>query len=131
MIRSVVVGVMCGIGFVGCVPGGVTTCIPDGTVVALGRTNPTGACPADVTAGIALLNQTITLAKGGACGVTHFKVTATFTDQAGSGSMCQSSDAISFQDLTADGADGTDVMTITCANGISCVETYDATFTPQ
>ena len=118
------------IGLAGCVGGG-SQCLPPETVVAIARAEGSGNCGSDVLAGIALLSQTITLAKGASCGMDHFSITTTFTQQSGSGANCQGSDAMSFDDLGSDGGMGTDIMNITCSSGISCAETFDVTFTPQ
>ncbi len=131
MVKLSVVAMILGIGLLACISGSKTTCIAEGTVVAIGRTNPTGACPADVTAGIALVNQMITLGKDEACGNVHFAVNLTFVDQAGSGASCMGSSAVTIPDLGSDGGDGTDVMAVTCANGTTCTENFDVTWTPQ
>ena len=131
MVRTLVVVMSLCIGIVvGCVDSS-PTCFQSGTVVAIARTNPTGNCPSDVLAGIALVNQTLTFMKTISCGVDHFSLNTAFTDQVGSGSMCMGSNVFSFQDLGSDGGSGSDVMTITCADGTTCTATFDATFTPQ
>lgn len=107
------------------------SCIASGTEIAIDRTNGSGTCPSDVVAGVMLLQQTFKLGKGAACGMDHYSINTTFTEQSGSGSMCQGSDAISIPDLGSDGGAGTDTMAITCASGVSCTETFEVTLTPQ
>jgi hypothetical protein len=118
---------------VGCVGGSSTTCIADGTKVAVARSNGSGSCPSSILAGVTSLNgeETFTAMKDFSCGVTHFALDVAFTDQDATEDSCHGSDAVSFEDLGSDGGSGTDTMTITCANNPTCTATFDVTFTPQ
>jgi hypothetical protein len=113
----------------GCV-GGKDVCIDDGTAIAITRADPTGTCGSDVVAGVTALTQMFTPQKDLSCGVTKFMISTNFT-ATGSGGQCSGSDAVSFQDLGSDGGTGSAVMTITCAGGVSCTESFDETWTAQ
>lgn len=104
-----------------------------GTVIDVSRANGSGACPAEVVAGVAALNgvQMFTPQKNFACGVDHFTLTVDFTDTDANQSSCMSTDTIMIPDLEEDGGSGTDSMAISCSDGTTCTETYDVTFTAQ
>jgi hypothetical protein len=114
-----------------CSAGASSDCIAAGTSIAISRANAAGACAAAVVAGVTSLNgtETLTPMKSLSCGVVHLTLNVSFVTQDSAAESCQGSDAISFQNLQADGASGTDTMTITCGTDISCSETFDVTFT--
>ncbi|HXI55753.1 MAG TPA: hypothetical protein VNO55_06825 [Polyangia bacterium] len=113
--------------------GGGAPCVPEGKSIAVSRMNGAGPCPAGVVAGVTSLNgnETFTPMKGVSCGVIHLKLTVTFFSQDASHASCMGTDAIAFTDFQATGGSGTDTMDITCADGTTCTETFDATLTPQ
>jgi hypothetical protein len=111
--------------------GGGATCVPEGTPIAVSRTNGAGACPSAAVAGVTALTQTFTPKKNLACGVDHDTLTVDFFAQDANHTSCTGSDAIAFPDFGPDGGSGTDTMSITCDGGTTCTETFDVTFTPQ
>jgi hypothetical protein len=133
MLKLLVVEVLLVCAMVGCISGSTTSCIPDGTSIAVSRSNGSGTCPASVVAGATTLNghEMFTTMKAYSCGVTHFSLNVTFINQDATEDSCMGTDAIMFQDLGSDGGSGSDTMTITCAAGTTCTETFDETWTAQ
>jgi hypothetical protein len=132
MLRSsALIASLLGTATLGCVNTSTTTCIAEGTSVAVARSNGSGTCPSTILAGVMAVNQTFTPKKNFSCGDDHFSLDLAFTDQDAAQDSCQGSDDLVFPDLGSDGGSGTDTMTITCANNPTCTATFDVTFTPQ